>query len=151
MPAPKKNQFWKLRSSHGRDKEFASADDLWTEACNYFHWCDSNDLVEERILNSGKRRKARHPRAYTIKALCFFLGIGERTWNDYQKREDFLRVTEAISQVIFTQKFEGAAVGFFNANLISRDLGLVDKTSIAPEDLNDDQLEKLFQKIIDKE
>jgi hypothetical protein len=103
MPAPKKNQFWKLRTQHGREKEFGSDESLWTEACKYFEWCDSNDLIEEKILNSGKKRRARHPRAYTIKGLCFFLGIG-----------------------------------------------LVDKTSVSPEGLSDEQLEKLYQQIIDK-
>jgi hypothetical protein len=31
---------------------------------------------------------------------------------------------------MFTQKFSGAAVGIFNANIISRDLGLIDKKQI---------------------
>ncbi len=48
-----------------------------------------------------------------------------------QKEEykDFFGVYTRISQIIRTQKFEGAAVGLFNANIIARDLGLADKQS----------------------
>jgi hypothetical protein len=31
---------------------------------------------------------------------------------------------------MFTQKFEGATVGAFNANIIARDLGLKDQTDV---------------------
>jgi hypothetical protein len=31
---------------------------------------------------------------------------------------------------MFAQKFEGAAVGAFNSNIIARDLGLIDRTEL---------------------
>ena len=40
--APKGNQFWKLRSKHGRDKLFATPDLLWEAACEYFAYCDKH-------------------------------------------------------------------------------------------------------------
>lgn len=36
MSAPKGNQFWKLRNKHGRSKRFASPEQLWEAACEYF-------------------------------------------------------------------------------------------------------------------
>ena len=36
MAAPLGNQFWKARSSHGRNPIFVSPDDLWTAASEYF-------------------------------------------------------------------------------------------------------------------
>lgn len=42
---------------------------------------------------------------------------------------DFSDVIRAISNIMYANKFEGAAVGAFNANIISRDLGLAEKTS----------------------
>lgn len=42
MAAPKGNQFWMLRSKHGRDKLFATPEALWEAACEYFQWCDEN-------------------------------------------------------------------------------------------------------------
>lgn len=41
-----------------------------------------------------------------------------------QKAEDFLKVITRIEEIIYTQKFEGAVVGAYNANIIARDLGL---------------------------
>lgn len=42
MAASKNNQFWKLRSKHGRDTLFSSPEFLWSAACEYFDWCDEN-------------------------------------------------------------------------------------------------------------
>ena len=41
---------------------------------------------------------------------------------------NFSGVIRAISNIMYANKFEGAAVGAFNANIISRDLGLAEKT-----------------------
>jgi hypothetical protein len=46
MGAPKGNQFWKLRSKHGRDTLFESPEKMWEAACEYFQWCDDNPLLE---------------------------------------------------------------------------------------------------------
>ena len=40
------NQFWKLRSKHGRDKLFATPELMWDAACEYFEWCENNPLIE---------------------------------------------------------------------------------------------------------
>ena len=44
MGAPKNNQFWKLRSKHGRDKIFKTPKILWEAACDYFEWCELADF-----------------------------------------------------------------------------------------------------------
>lgn len=46
MAAPTGNQFWKLRSKHGRDKLFATPELMWEAACEYFEWCEENPLME---------------------------------------------------------------------------------------------------------
>jgi hypothetical protein len=38
--APKGNEFWKLRSKHGRDKLFATPELFWQAALEYFQWND---------------------------------------------------------------------------------------------------------------
>ncbi len=126
MAAPKNNSFWKLRSTHGRDRIFSSPEILWEEACKYFEWCDDNPLTEERLSNAGKI-DINLMRAYTLAGLFFFLKMSQPTWQEYKKREEFKSVIEQIEQVVYTQKFTGAAAGLLNANIISRDLGLVDK------------------------
>lgn len=137
MAAPEGNQFWKLRSQHGRDKIFETPQILWEEACKYFEYCDDNPLQEEKALSDGSKVQLNLLRAYTMQGLYFFLKVGSATWIDYRKRQEFKEVIEDIEQIIYDQKFCGAAVNLFNANIIARDLGLVDKQTMqlskAPE------------------
>ena len=131
--APKGNKFWELRATHGRGKVFTDPEELWKLTCGYFEWASKNTLKEEKVFGTGKRMKVNHPRAFTLRALCFYLGITEQSWNNYHKAELFSDIIEAINQVIYTQKFEGAAAGFFNANIIARDLGLKDATDVTTD------------------
>lgn len=46
-------------------------------------------------------------------------------WRYYRKsKKEFLGVLKTAEMVIYTQKYEGAAVGFFNPRIIAKDLGL---------------------------
>lgn len=49
MAASKNNQFWKLRSKHGRDTLFSSPELLWSAACEYFDWCDENPGIKRKL------------------------------------------------------------------------------------------------------
>jgi hypothetical protein len=122
-----KNQFWKERSKHGRDKIFESPELLFEEACKYFQWCDEHPLQEEKVFGTKYKTKVDLMRAYTLQGLCLFLGITIKTWQRYRKRPDFSDKVEEIEMIIYDQKFTGAAVNLLNANIISRDLGLIDK------------------------
>lgn len=48
--------------------------------------------------------------------------------NIQQRYTEFISVIRAITQEMYANKFEGAAVGIYNANIIARDLGLAEKT-----------------------
>jgi hypothetical protein len=86
----------------------------------------------------------------TKAGLCFFLGVDEKTFNRYRDGadQDFCRVALEAEQVIYQQKFAGAAADLLNANIIARDLGLSDKTqtehsgSIDINKMSDDELER---------
>lgn len=138
MPAPKGNQFWKLVGvSWHKTKTFESPAQLWEKACEYFDWIDQNPWEKVDAAKAGDRfgEHVTIPttRPYTISGLCLYLGISEETLSNYEKSEGYeayFGVTKAIKQVCYTQKFEGAAVGAFNANIIARDLGLSDKQEI---------------------
>jgi hypothetical protein len=143
MPAPKGNQFWKLRAKAGRDKLFETPEKLWNAATEYFEWCDNNPLEEEKVFHSqGEITKAKVDklRPYTLGGLCLYLDCGESYFRSFksQDRENkkaFITVIERIEQTIYQQKFAGSAADLLNANIIARDLGLRDKseTSIVSE------------------
>lgn len=132
MPAPLGNQFWKARSSHGRKPIFDSPEKLWEAACEYFEWVEANPISAPQIFSFQGQSwtdDLPKPRPMTVDGLQIFLDISRSCWEDYQAREDFVPVTKQIEQIIRDQKFAGASVGLFNANIIARDLGLKDQTA----------------------
>lgn len=149
MAAPKGNQFWKLRSKHGRNKLFETPELLWEAACEYFEWCDANPLEEKDF--KGKDAETVYydrMRAYTWDGLELYLDIFSlRDYKTNEDYKDFSQVITRIEKIIYTQKFTGAAAGFLNPNIIARDLGLADKsenknTNNNYEGLSDEELQE---------
>ena len=137
MSAPKGNRFWEARSTHGRKPIFESPEKLWNACCQYFQWVEDNPLWETKsYMYQGAPVQDQIPkmRAMTISGMCMFLDIGEQTWADYRVKEGFSGVTREAEQVIYNQKFAGAAADFLNANIIARDLGLSDKKELTGKD-----------------
>lgn len=124
------NKWWMKRAKHGRDLIFSSPTILWEAAIEYFEETDKRKWIKQDWVGKNAmpvERKTDVP--YTISGLCLFLDISEDTLRNYEKdpeRKDFLGVIKRIRQIIYTQKFEGATVGAYNALIISRDLGLRD-------------------------
>jgi len=137
MSAPKGNQFWKERSSHGPNPKFEIPDDLLNACVEYMEWSESNPLYEAKAFHSGGEIiTANLPkmRAMTIGALCTFLDITEVTWREWRKeRKDLSTVIARVEQIIRSQKFEGASADLLNAKIIARDLGLSNKTETKVE------------------
>lgn len=133
MAAPIGNKFWEARSSHGRSPIFGSPDELWASCCEYFDWIEENPLLEaEAFAYQGAVKLQELPkmRAMTIASLCIFLDISVKTWAEYREREDFTPITTRVDDIIRTQKFQGAAAGLLNPNIIARDLGLSEKSEL---------------------
>lgn len=134
MAAPIGNEFWKLRSKHGRDKIFADPSVMWETACEYFQWCEDNPIKQQNwVGKDGNEVERELTRPFTLSGLSVYMDCDEQTLKNYGTKEehkDFFGVYTRISQIIRTQKFEGAAVGIFNANIIARDLGLSDSNVV---------------------
>jgi hypothetical protein len=133
MAAPIGNKFWELRSKHGRDKLFATPKLLWEAACEYFDWCDNNPLIETDFRGKDADRvEIPKQRPYTLHGFCLYVDASTGYLREFKKdcSKDFVSVVTRIEETIYNQKFSGAASGFFNANIISRDLGLQDKTDV---------------------
>ena len=156
--APKGNQFWKLRSKHGRDKLFATPQLLWEAACEYFKWCEENPLYETKAFAfQGVITTEKLPvmRAMTLSQLCFYLNCNDAYFRTFKHQlpegeKDFNTVIYDIEQVIYNQKFQGASGNLLNANIIARDLGLVEKTildaSVKTSDITDQEFEERLKK-----
>jgi hypothetical protein len=132
MPAPKGNSFWKARSKHGRDKIFTDKDILWDACVEYFQYVEENPLLEGKATQyQGEQvdMTVHKMHAMTQAGLCLFLDISQDTWCRYRKDEDFCDVIRKVDDVIYHQKFTGAAADLLNPNIIARDLGLKDNVS----------------------
>lgn len=123
-------RYWMRRSSHGRKPIFECNEDLKKACYEYFEWVEENPLKEAKAFSyQGKVviGELSKMRAMTMQGMCIFLGIGTSTWADYRNKDDFSEVVEEIENIIYDQKFSGAAADLLNANIIARDLGLADK------------------------
>lgn len=110
---------------------------------DYFQWCDENPWMKNEAVKSGDSAgmiiQIPTARPYSEIGFCAYHGLGEHYINQLGKRlEDASNDEEEKLSYILTrarakcraQKFEGATVGAFNANIIARDLGMVDKKDI---------------------
>lgn len=131
------NRIWEARSSAGRKPKFEGSEALVSACLEYFEWVEANPLFEAKLVSyqgSSSVHMVPKMRAMTQEGLCNFLDIAPSTWVEWRKsRPDLSGVIEWVESVIFQQKFEGAAADLLNGNIISRDLGLADRSEISRE------------------
>ena len=148
MSAPKGNRFWEARSSAGANPTFESPEQLWKMCTEYFEWVEANPLWENKATQYQGLPvdiPVAKMRAMTIHGLCLFLGITRQTWINYRNNQAFFEVVTQVDDVLYTQKFSGAAADLLNSNIIARDLGLkesidhsgeIDINKMSDEELN---------------
>lgn len=110
---------------------FQSPNAMWQGACEYFEWIESRPIYESRPFQykgSVQLHKIPRRRPFTLRGLLVFFDMSNHVWQGYRDRRgpQYAYVVERIEHVIHTQKFEGAVADLFNANIITRDLGLRD-------------------------
>jgi hypothetical protein len=137
MAAPKGNEFWKQRYKHGRDKIFENPELLDEAANEYFQWCFENPLIEKDFVGKDATEVEKPKmRAFTWSGLELFVGIYSlRDYRNNPEYKGFSQILSRIERIIFTQKFEGAAAGLLNQNIIARDLKLYDSDPAQPTNL----------------
>lgn len=134
---PKGAQLWKLANFKHPPVHFPKgAEQLKAAAAEYFQWCVDNPLVEGQLVaykGTGSVVNVPKLRAFTYSGLCLFLGIHKQTWVNWRtgaSRPELQEACEWIDNIMNEQKFTAGAAGLLNAGIISRDLGLADKTEI---------------------
>lgn len=121
--------FWKASNNN---IEY-TPESLKQAAIEYFDWADKSPLKEAKAFayqGDSWIEELDKARAFTHKGLAVFLGMSSAQLNKLRDDIQFIPVMEWIDDVIWTQKFELAAADLLNANMISKDLGLVDKKQV---------------------
>jgi hypothetical protein len=144
MAAPKGNEFWRFRTKHGRNHAY-TAEELLDEAERYFKRMATEKSARFYEPNS----KMHFITPPSILSLCVHLGIGEATWYRWKDigSQDLREVISYIETIIKARQFDGAAIGIFKANIMSRALGLAQKHEhsgpnggpMETKDLSDDE------------
>ncbi len=125
-------KLWERRSV-GKPPSFKSPEEMWDRAVEYFEWCEINSIEADKVfcfqgevIHGGEKKM----RAMTQHGLCCFLNISVATWHNYKAKDEYLEVTGQIEEIMYEQKFSGAAAGVLSSNIIARDLGLTDKHEV---------------------
>jgi hypothetical protein len=127
---------YKLLDKGGLEKLFKTPQSLWEAACDYFKWVKLNPWYKKEWKSDFGLVDVPVGRPMTIKGMCIHMGANSEYYRNFKNtlspedRVVFSSVINKIDEIIYTQKFEGAALGAFNANIISRDLGLADNQNV---------------------
>ena len=80
MSAPKGNQFWKLRSKHGRDKIWESPELLWESCVEYFEATDERKWIKVEFHGRDANKcEVEQETPYTLSGLFVFLDIDPKS------------------------------------------------------------------------
>jgi len=129
MAAPTENEFYKLRLDLSEDGRKLSRKEVIEKSQEYIDYCRNVPL--ESTDFRGKDAipvNIKHVRAMSIEGLCHWLGITKPTWHEWRKDEKYSSICTRVEQVMYSQKFEGAAAGLLTPSIIARDLGLKEQS-----------------------
>lgn len=135
--------FVRMKGAKGRDFMYTSAAELEKAWLEYFQWVVDNPWQKKEAVKSGDSAgmiidtPCKAP--FTIMGFQAYHGLGfnfiSQLTSTLAEKED--KVSNDISCVIdwaraicHNDKFDGAMLGFYNANLTARDLELVDKRDV---------------------
>lgn len=104
---------------------------LWAKFIEYVDWVVSNPAKVERPFSSGLIVVCSQDRPLKLIDFYAFAGITHSMFQRYEEKDDFKAITARVRDIIYSQKFDGAARGIFESNIIARDLGIGDKLDIA--------------------
>lgn len=135
MAAPKGNKF--AEGNPGTKKEFETPEDLYLKFEAYKKDVNDNPWIKYEVVKSGDFTGQLLPvpnqRPYTLRGFAVFCNMsfqGILNYGNMPGYEDYFDVYSKIENECTNQKFDGATVGAFNANIIARDLGLTEKSDI---------------------
>jgi len=131
------NLFVEFRA--GRPRTCKTPQDLRKKFLDYLEDRRGRPLEEietDNVIYKGENSQFRehrkdHPQLLSIADFCIYMGRNRCWWNELP--EEFSIVKKDISDYLETYQLKGATAGVFNANIISRLLGLADKKEIVAD------------------
>src|SRR5690606_20581685 len=123
----------------GRPKNLSSPKRLWELFCDYYDEVKDNPAKKQDIIRGGElagttiELKLEKPITWAgfesmLRHKNIIAKLEDYKANKEKRYTDFAEVVARIEQKMWDDKFSGAAVGIYNANIIARDLGLSEKS-----------------------
>lgn len=120
----------------GRHRKIAGPEVMWPLLLKYFEWKKTHTMERQELIKSGEgwgeiiQVPLQRPAGW--EEFLMFCNVSKNYFTDMMAKDKprydtFSGVIEELKEIIRKQKFDGAALGLYHANIISRDLGLVDK------------------------
>jgi hypothetical protein len=134
------NKFWTATFPWGAASAppMHTAETLHAACIGYFDWCHDNPLLADELVKfegQATHEPVAKMRAMTNVGLCMHIGISRETWSHWRAgRADLKEVIVWADDVVYRQKFEGAAAGLLHPAIIARDLGLADRQEVTGAD-----------------
>ena len=121
----------------GRPRKFSSPGELKQSALNYFKWVNDNPFVIEVPTKFGGVPVQKR-RPLSIVGFCNYVGMHKQTFYDYasdrdNKYTEYSDIISHIRGIIEQDQLEGGIGEVYNANIISRLLGLADKQEVSSD------------------
>lgn len=143
---PWRPEFWKSlmgkcpgkAPEDGDETAKLTPEKLWDLACLYFAGEADDTMIKKDFIRSGESAgkvvEMTTTRPFSWNSFGLFAlyhnvkeDVHDIRLNRDNRYNDFKEVVAMIDQVIYQQKFDGAAIGGYNPQLIIRDLGLAEK------------------------
>lgn len=155
MGAQQGNQYWR-NATPNNPKKYANPGLLWDKFVEYMNDNAIKFWYKEDYIKSGPDAgriiKLKVPNPPSISGFCIYAGISRSTFAQYCKNDsDWQYITSTIQDTIATIQIDGASTNTFNANIVARITGLVDKKEIdLKSDLSDDERSEMIKNILSK-
>lgn len=128
----------------GRPKKIKSPEQLMKLFVKYTEWAKANPIkVKDWVGKDGDEviREKEIPLTFKGFEVWLFENQVINDMGDYEKNSGkrytkYSPILTHIKRICYTHKFNGAAAGIFNQNIICRELGLMEKTQISGDSEN---------------
>lgn len=121
-------------------RKFETQEELIELFMEYVEYMDTQSFYEDKAFTIGgkiEHTKLKRGGPLTLTSWLLYINLDMSNWySNYRDNEDFAHAVKLIDMFIKDHKFRGAAAGVYNANIISRDLGLADRVDNINHNLN---------------
>lgn len=151
----KGNQLWRNVDYPGNPRKYEPKT-LWEKFIQYMEQNSEAMWSKEDFIKSGPGAGTKIyldvPNPPSLGGFCVFSGITLDTFRNYGKIDaEWLAVTCMIREIVMTEQIDGATTNIFNANIIARLSGLVDRKEIdVKASMSDDERKEAIKSILEK-